>query len=191
MTTIKEDGYRLDFEKLYLTYFSRMKLFAKEYVILDEDAENIVQDIFLELWEKRELFSLHTNLLAFLFTAIRNRSLNFLRHKTIIQDTKTKILDEYNITLRTNLISLESFNESAFDENNIEKIISNALEQLPEKCRQIFIMNKVEGKKQKEIAEELNISVNTVETQMGIAYKKLRHALKDYFLILLFLNFLS
>ena len=70
---------------------------------------------------------------------------------------------------------------------NIEKIISRALDTLSEKCRTIFIMSKIEGKKQKEIAQELNISINTIETQMGIAYKKLRIELKDYFPILLFI----
>jgi len=66
-------------------------------------------------------------------------------------------------------------------------IISRALDSLSDKCREIFIMNKLEGKKQKQIAEELNISINTVETQMGIAYKKLRVELKDYMPLLLFL----
>ena len=61
---------------------------------------------------------------------------------------------------------------------------------LPGKCREIFLKSKIEGKKQKEIAEEMNISINTVETQMGIAYKKLRSELKDYFPLFVFLYFL-
>jgi RNA polymerase sigma-70 factor (ECF subfamily) len=86
-----------------------------------------------------------------------------------------------------NLDSLEAFDNNLFSDQDIEKIISRALDTLSEKCRTIFIMSKIEGKKQKEIAQELNISINTIETQMGIAYKKLRIELKDYFPILLFI----
>lgn len=175
------------FEDIYLSYFSKMKHFAKEYVILDEDAENIVQDVFVELWENKEMLNMHMNLIAYLFTTIKNKCLNHLRHKLVVQETASKLQEEYTISLRMNLDSLEAFDNNLFSDQDIEKIISRALDTLSEKCRTIFIMNKIEGKKQKEIAQELNISINTIETQMGIAYKKLRIELKDYFPILLFI----
>ena len=86
-----------------------------------------------------------------------------------------------------NLNSLEAFDQNLFSEQDIEKIITRALNSLSDKCREIFIMSKIEGKKQKEIATELNISINTIETQMGIAYKKLRAELKDHLPLLLFI----
>ena len=175
------------FEDIYLSYFSKMKHFAKEYVILDEDAENIVQDVFVELWENKKMLNMHMNLIAYLFTTIKNKCLNHLRHKLVVQETASKLQEEYTISLRMNLDSLEAFDNNLFSDQDIEKIISRALDTLSEKCRTIFIMNKIEGKKQKEIAQELNISINTIETQMGIAYKKLRIELKDYFPILLFI----
>ena len=175
------------FEDIYLSYFSKMKHFAKEYVILDEDAENIVQDVFVELWENKEMLNMHMNLIAYLFTTIKNKCLNHLRHKLVVQETASKLQEEYTISLRMNLDSLEAFDNNLFSDQDIEKIISRALDTLSEKCRTIFIMSKIEGKKQKEIAQELNISINTIETQMGIAYKKLRIELKDYFPILLFI----
>lgn len=183
------DGEKEDrrFEELYLSYFSKMKCFACEYVISEEDAENIVQDIFLELWEKKTLLNEHTNLIAFLFVAVKNRCLNFLRHKTVVRETTVKLQEEYAVTLRMNLASLEAFDQHLFSEPDIEKIILRAIDSLSERCRKIFIMSKIEGKKQKEIAEALQISVHTVETQMGIAYKKLRKELKDYAFFLLFL----
>ena len=177
----------IGFEDIYLTYFSKMKRFAKEYVVAEEEAQNIVQDVFMELWEKREALTIHTNLIAFLFTPIKNRCLNHLRHKIVVQETANLIQEEYAITVRMNLNSLEAFDQHLFSEQDIEKIITRALDNLSEKCRRIFIMSKIEGKKQKEIAHELNISINTVETQMGIAYKKLRTELKDYLPILLFI----
>ncbi len=175
------------FEEIYLVYFSKMKYFAKEYVVSDADAENIVQDVFTELWEKKEILTMPVNLVAYLFTTIKNKSLNHLRHKIVVQKTTSLIQEEYAITLQMNLDSLEAFNENLFTEEDVEMIISRALDSLSDKCREIFIMNKLEGKKQKQIAEELNISINTVETQMGIAYKKLRVELKDYMPLLLFL----
>jgi RNA polymerase sigma-70 factor (family 1) len=177
----------ISFEDIYLTYFSKMKYFAKEYVVSEEDAENIVQDVFMELWEKREALTMHTNLIAFLFTAIKNRCLNHLRHKMVTQETANQLQEEYSITLRMNLNSLEAFDQNLFSEQDIEKIITRALNSLSDKCREIFIMSKIEGKKQKEIATELNISINTIETQMGIAYKKLRAELKDHLPLLLFI----
>lgn len=175
------------FEDIYLSYFSKMKHFAQEYVILEEDAENIVQDVFTELWEKREILSMPVNLIAYLFTTIKNKCLNHLRHKMIVQETANQLQEEYIITLRMNLNSLEVFDQNIFSEQDIEKIITRALNTLSPKCKEIFIMSKIEGKKQKQIAEELNISINTVETQIGIAYKKLRVELKNYLPLFIFL----
>lgn len=89
-----------------------------------------------------------------------------------------------------NLNSLEELDETFFERSDVEQMLSKAMNSLPGKCREIFLKSKIEGKKQKEIAEEMNISINTVETQMGIAYKKLRSELKDYFPLFVFLYFL-
>lgn len=182
-----EQEERVRFEDIYLSYFSKMKYFAKEYVISEEDAENIVQDVFVELWENKEMLNMHMNLIAYLFTTIKNKCLNHLRHKLVVQETANKLQEEYTISLRMNLDSLETFDNNLFSDQDIEKLISRALDALPEKCRAIFIMSKIEGKKHNEIAQELNISINTVGSQIGIAYKKLRTELKDYLPILLFL----
>lgn len=182
-----EQRENIKFEDIYLSYFSKMKHFATEYVISDEDAENIVQDVFVELWENKEMLNMHMNLIAYLFTTIKNKCLNHIRHKIVVQNTATKMQEEYLISLRMNLDSLETFDNKLFSDQDIEKIINRVLDSLPEKCRTIFFMSKIEGKKQKEIAQELNISINTVGTQIGIAYKKLRTELKDYLPIMLFL----
>ena len=142
------------FEDIYLSYFSKMKHFAKEYVILDEDAENIVQDVFVELWENKEMLNMHMNLIAYLFTTIKNKCLNHLRHKLVVQETANKLQEEYTISLRMTLDSLETFDNNLFSDQDIEKLISRALDALPEKCRAIFIMSKIEGKKHNEIAQE-------------------------------------
>ncbi len=166
-----------------------MKRFAHEYVVSEADAENILQDVFMSLWEKRDLILIHENPVAFLYTAIRNRCIDFLRRKMLEQDISNYIQEEYALTIKMNLDSLTAIDEHLFYKDDIECKVNQAINSLPAKCREIFMMNKIEGKKQKQIAEELNITINTVETQMGIAYKKLKDSLKDlYPLLLLFLN---
>lgn len=170
----------VEFEKIYVSYYAKMKRFAKEYVILDEDAENIVQDIFSDLWEKWDVYTQHNNLFAFLFLSIKNRCIDFLRHKVVAQKATNKYIEEYQLSIRNSLYALDSFELEAYTIQDIDKLMHNAIEALPERCRQIFVKNKLEGKKQQEIASELNISINTVESQMAIAYKKLRDELKNY-----------
>ncbi|NDV80693.1 RNA polymerase sigma-70 factor [Bacteroides sp. 51] len=181
------DENRNSFEEVYISYFSKMKHFAREYVVSDEDAENIVQDVFLELWERKELLNMPINLIAYLFTAIKNRCIDLLRRKVMIRETADKLQEEHLLTLRMKYYSLEAFDQNLFQEKDIEQILSEAINNLPEKCREIFVKSKIEGKKQKEIAAELNVSINTIETQMGIAYKKLKTELKDYLPLFIFL----
>lgn len=169
------------FEEIYLQYFSRMKRFAREYVLLDEDAENVLQDVFLDFWMKRELFLSHDNPVAFLYTAVRNRCIDLLRRRMLEQEASNRIQEEYLLTMKINLDSLEALDQHIFYQHGLEEKIDQAIANLPEKCREIFILSKIEGKKQKEIAQMLNISVNTVETQMGIAYRKLKESLKNYY----------
>jgi RNA polymerase sigma-70 factor (ECF subfamily) len=177
----------MSFEQIYLQYYSKMKRFAQEYVSTEADAENILQDVFADFWEKREIMLTHINVIAFLFTAIRNRCIDYLRRKTKEQEAMEYLQEEYNLTVKINLDSLVALDAGLFYREDIEKTVNRAIEALPDKCRRIFIMNKFKGKKQKDIADELNISVNTVETQMGIAYRKLKESLKDCYPLFFFL----
>lgn len=178
--------YKTQFEEVYLSFYSRMKRFVQQYVIREEDAENIVQDIFFELWEKQLEFTSFVNLNGFLFMMLKNRCIDFLRRRTLEQHAVDEIQSEYIRTLKLKFESLDALDNKFLNETDIDTIIQNAIENLPERCREIFVMNKIEGKKQKLIAQELNISVNTVESQMAIAYKKLKEALKDHMPLFLF-----
>ena len=176
-----------NFDSIYINNFSRLFLFAKEYVLFDEEAENIVQDIFLMLWEKREALRVDVSLTTYLFTLVKNKCIDFLRHQMVEQMYSENVKHEYNEELNVKLFALESFDHNFSSEEDIETLLRNAIDKLPERCRLIFIKSRIEGKKYKEIAEELNLSVNTVEGQISIALKKLREELKDYLPLLLFL----
>ena len=176
-----------EFEEIYLSFYPRLKRFAQEYVISEADAENIVQDVFLDLWERRAFVSSSINLTSYLFTNIKNKCIDFLRHRMVMQNAANKMQEEYELALQIKLQSLQAFDEQIFSNADMETVVVNAIQSLPEKCRQIFVMNKIEGKKQKTIAEELNLSIHTVESQMAIAYRKLKEILKEHLPLLFFL----
>ena len=166
------------FEDFYITWYSRAKRFAREYVG-EVEAEDVVQDVFIHLYERRDLLDAYTNLTAYLFTAVKNKCLDVLHCQVAEREKMASMQEERDLEIRMSLDSLEALDVRFPDEVSIEERLEQALAALPEKCRMIFVMNKLEGKKQYQIAEELNISVNTVETQMAVAYKKLRQELKD------------
>ncbi|MDR0699638.1 MAG: RNA polymerase sigma-70 factor [Tannerella sp.] len=184
-----EQLFRDNFEKIYLSHYSGMVRFACEYTVHKEDAENIVQDAFTDIWEIRhELFYEKKHLLAFLFTSIKNRCIDFLRHQIVVREAENAMQEISRREMQLKFDSLEAFElDLLSSETSIEDLIMNAINALPEKCREIFVKNKFEGKKQKDIAREMNISINTVETQMSIAYKKLKQELKDHLPLLLFI----
>ena len=157
----------MSFSELYLIYYPKLVRFAKEFVMSEEDAENITQDVFTDLWEKRESMNL--------FRLVRNKCLDYLKHKVFEQKYVENVKASFEIELNLKLQSLDRFDVYDISERNqMEKLIRDAINSLPKRCRDIFLLSRMEGLKYREISERLGISVNTVECQMGIALKKLR-----------------
>ena len=175
------------FSDIYSIYYVRMLRFSQTYVIAEEDAENIVQDTFLYLWEHLDLLKDIEHLDAFLFTLIKNRCLNFLKHQSYIQAKTCSLKADEELEYQLNLYALEQFDEAVSSIPEVENLLSQTMQKLPERCREIFLLSRLEGLKYKEIAERLNISVNTVENQISIALRKLRSELKDYLPLLVFI----
>lgn len=165
----------MNFSEMYLTYYPKLVRFAKEFVMLEEDAENITQDVFADLWERRDSMSEIENVNAYLFRLVKNRSLDYLKRKISEQKYVESTQTNFEIELSLKLQSLDRFDACYFSEGNeTEILIRAAINSLPKRCRDIFLMSRLEGLKYKEISERLGISINTVECQMGIALKKLR-----------------
>lgn len=182
----------MDFSELYLTYYSKLVRFAKEFVILEEDAENITQDVFTDLWAKRDSMDRIENMNAYLFRLIKNRCLDHLKHKMFEQKYIEFVQTSFEIEMSLKLQSLDRFDVSDISEGNeTEILVRNAINSLPRKCRDIFLLSRVEGLKYREISERLGISVNTVECQMGIALKKLRVKLNICHCSMTFNNFID
>jgi len=178
-----------NFEEIYLNYFPRLLRFAQEYVLNKEDAENIIQDVFMTLWERRDDLKIHISLVSYLFILIKNRCIDHLRRKKHAETGKKLMQENFTHEQQMKLSSLEALDHTLISDSNLEQIIARAIDSLPPKCREIFILHKIDGKKYKEIAEKLQISVSTVENQMGIALRKLREQLKDYMPVFLFLMY--
>lgn len=175
------------FREIYLVYFPKLVRFAREYVISTEDAENIVQDIFLYLWEHRDILNSLNNLNAFLFTLAKNRCIDFYRHKTLIDSKKESLDSLQDRELELKMEALMQFDEHIFTEKEIENLLTQAIEHLPEKCRQVFILSRMNGLKHEEIAKQLNISVHTVQNHIVTAIRKLKVELKDYLPLFIFI----
>lgn len=168
-----------------------MTRFARTYLIDKAEAENVVQDIFIYLWENRMSLEGINSIQAFLFTLVKRRCIDALRKK-LVASYKGKTLDEVkNHEYQYKLYSLESFDENRLSYEDIERLLSEAINRLPEKCRRIFIECKINHKSHQKIADEMGISVQTVKNQMMIALRKLREEMKDYLPLLVFLFGLS
>jgi len=159
-------------EELFRQHFSGLCSFAIGYVKDHEAAKEIVQDAFVNLWEKRDSIDLKKPVKTYLSTTVRNRCLNYLRdHKKFSND----------------LLALEDLPQEAhyhqpdkLVESDIRIQIDQAIAELPQKCREVFLLSRFKHLKYQQIADELQISVKTVETQMSKALLHMRKRLAEY-----------
>jgi RNA polymerase sigma-70 factor, ECF subfamily len=166
---IKAMADRLDnFEDVYKTHYKMLRN-AAENIIDDHDAaHDVVQEVFIKLWNKKDEIAAILNIKAYLFRSVINTSITYLENnKNKVRTTEFKL--ESQVTTDSKIIAKE-----------LEGKIQKALNALPPKCKAIFVLSRFEGFKNKEIAEHLNISLKTVENQMGIALKKMKEDLKPY-----------
>jgi RNA polymerase sigma-70 factor (ECF subfamily) len=134
-------------------------------------AEEIAQDVMLELWRRRESLDLTESVRGYLLQATRNRSLNALRHRAIERRSEPQL---------ANGISRLPSTDASVREREIEVAIQAAIAELPDRCRQVFELSRIDGLKYAEIASRLGISVKTVEVQMGKALRVLRERLRPW-----------
>lgn len=166
------------FRVIYNNYSSRLYYFVLEFIPLKDAAENIVQDTFVTLWNRRKELKDNTNLASYLFTGAKNNALYRLRDKKYRQKLFSDAVDASEMNLNTDALITVDTSALAFQE--IEQIIQETLNSLPPQCRKVFELSRFREMKNKEIAEELNISVRTVEGHMSKGIKTFKIALKDY-----------
>lgn len=161
------------FESIFRDYFGPLCGFSNKYVDDFDAAKDIVHEVFISLWEKFNDLPADSNYKSYLYTAVRNRSLNYLRDKK----SHARLEDAGSMEA--------SENSAGLLELELAERIEECMDQLPERCREIFELSRIDGLRYREIAEKLNISIKTVENQMSKALRILKSGLADYLTILL------
>lgn len=178
------------FESVFKFWYEPLVHFANEYISDLESARNIVQNIFMKLWEKHALVDPDSNLKSYLYMATRNACLSHIRHLRLEAAYFEKSRKNY-ADLQLNYEALEELKMEQIDFSNLEKLIQDTIDSLPERCREVFLMSRHEDLKNKEIAEKLNISVKAVEANITRALIKLRENTMEYLPELVFFLFFN
>lgn len=167
------------FKKLFTNFFAPLCVFAQRYVENRTTSEDIVQDVFFNIWKNRKNLDIRTSTRNFLITSVKNSCIDSLRRKEVESRYMTVQADNMN----------EAETEDLYAISELEEAINKALEKLPDKIRLVFEMSRFQELTYAEIAQQQDISVKTVEAYMTKALKQLRVELKDYLpFILLFLG---
>lgn len=169
-----------NFSDFYQEYRQRLIRFTYNYIRNDVVAEDIVSDAMIYYWENRSKFPDNINPAAYVLTSIKHRCIDFLRHERIKQEAEGELAILHIWELDTRIASLEELNPKDIFTEEIMNITRCTLSMLPEQTRRIFTMSRYENLSHKEIAEQLGISVKSVEFHIGKAIKVLRVTLKDY-----------
>lgn len=175
----KHSDHLYDIEYLFNKYYARLCYFTFKLIKNQDDSKDLVQDVFLKCWQKKETFESELAIKNFLYLSLKNASLNYIRHLTV----EKKFVDD---------LSPEKFIEEKTISNLIRAevlaTIHLAIENLPDGCKLVLKLAFNEGLKNDQIAQQLGISVNTVKTQKQRALKLLRLSLSDTsYLLLLFI----
>lgn len=175
-----EDHGKLDkakFEKLFAEFYPYLCSFAKKYVDDIDACKDIVHNVFLNLWDKRDILHTKTSLKSYLFTSVNNRCLNYIRDN--------KKIVKHDLPIDANVLSEHLESTDYLELTELEMRIKKAVDGLPETCRRVFTMSRFEEMKYAEIAKELGVSVKAIEAQMSKALRILRTELSDYLVMVL------
>lgn len=159
------------FESLFRSSYSSLVRYSASIVKDQDTAEEIVQDLFYRLWKEREKLIINSSLNGYLFRSTYNRSLKWIEHMKVVKKYESDASLSNQESPATPLQQLQ------LDE--LQEVIAGTLERLPDRCGEIFYLNRFEGLKYREIADRLSISVKTVEANMGRALKEFRKTLGE------------
>ncbi|MGQ8335804.1 RNA polymerase sigma-70 factor [Sunxiuqinia sp. A32] len=174
-------GNKESFNYFFDYYYSGLCIYAKNYIGDLSASEEVVQDVFVRFWEKRQNIKIESSVRFYLYKTVYNQCLNLLKHKKIERNYRQNYLIQQN--------NLFEEQWSLYNESELRHVLNQAMSKLPPRCREVFELSRFENLKNKEIAEKLEITEKTVENQITKALKVLRKELKDF--LPLFLMYLS
>lgn len=166
-----QDGDRAAFEALFRAYAEPLCAFTEQYTQSPEIAEELVQDLFFKIWKNRDHWSPTVSVKSYLYTAARNLALDYLKHERVVETWKEETFQERPV--------LEAPDER-LHHDQLRKAVQEAVENLPDRSRQVFKLSRRHGLTYQEISQVLDISVNTVETYMRRAFRSLREQLAPH-----------
>lgn len=173
------------FELLFRRYYVRLCGFANKFLADSSESEEIVQEVFLSIWKKKDQLYLDDQIRPYLFKSVQNLCYNFLEHKKVVNSYYSVI----ELVYKNQSNDFNTYESVLYFE--FQQRVDQGINSLPEQCRLIFNLSRQDGLKYAEIAERLGISVKTVETQMSRALSKLKVELKDYLVVLIVSLFLN
>lgn len=166
-----QSGNSKAFEELFGRYWELLLAAALHRLQSRDLAQDVLQELFVDLWEKRETLAIHTNVKGYLNRALKNRIINKIKSEAVRDKYEKMILEHYEVN---NLSTGHRFSEQVLKEE-----IRKETAKLPVRCREVFELSRMEQMTHKEIGEQLNISPKTVENHIGKALKILRPKLKQ------------
>ena len=180
-----KSGDLVAFEKFYIEFHPKLFAFSRKFIDDIETAKDILQEVFFDFWEKRNVVDIRTSVQSYLFRMLHNRCLNYIRDQKIHQ----KYVDYTEVKLKEAELAFfdnDSENHTSIFFLEMETILEKSIQSLPESCRQIFHLSRKDGLTNKDIADQLHISLRTVENQIYRALKIIREDMKDYLPLLPF-----
>ena len=179
-------GNTFAFKQLYDRFYPGLCVLASRYTGSIDTGQEIVQDTFLRIWEIRHDLIIESSIHTYLYASVRNACINHFKHMLVEQRYNAEMVRQLQRSVSYLLISRED-GHSLLANKELEEKIEDAIQALPEKCRQIFLLSRKEGLKYNEIASKTGLTVNTVQRQISIALEKLREMLKEYLQVVLLL----
>lgn len=177
------DNFDITYQAVFRRYYSSLLFYATRLVGSEEEAEDVVQDVFVELWKRKESIEIGDQIQAFLYRVVYTRALNVLKHRNI-EEGYCAAMEEIN-QKRAEYYQPDN-NEviRRIEDRELRKEIFDAINELPDKCKEVFKLSYLHNMKNKDIAEVLGISLRTVEAHMYKALKHLRGRLNPVWILL-------
>lgn len=179
-------GSKKAFEYIFKTYYNQLFRYAEEILKDREESEDVVESLFVRLWEDRKRIDIHTSIRSYLYRSTYNSCLNVIRKKKSRNKYRDFFIHHSDFS-KTHDYGSSSYPLTGIIDKEFEEKIYKIIDNLPTRCKKIFLMSRIDNLSHKEIAEKLEISVNTVKSQIMNALKKIQSALKNMMIILSFL----
>lgn len=180
LVTQIQQGNELAFEVIFLRYYSLLCQYASTIVGNRDSGEEVVQDMFVKLWENRRNLNISSSFRSYLYRSVHNQCINHIESRKVrriySQNNVHQVVPFAGDYPIANLIAKE-----------LEEKIKNSIDALPEQCREVFLLIRIQNKSYQDVAKKLNISLNTVKTQMQRAIMKMKRDLQEYLPFLLYL----